>query len=161
MSRKAREDVLDNVLKYGDTVRDRCFIGEIDRELSLYEIAMMTRAGPAKALGLAHMFGSLKPGLEGDVVVYPFNPETDDDPEKIEQAFSNCSFLVKSGQLVIDKGEIVSNGKENPLGRCEGEREPAGHEGCRAEIPEILQCQPWKLRGHRPPLCAKPVCHRG
>lgn len=115
MSRKARDDVLDNVLKYGGKVRERCFIGEIDRELSLYEIAMMTRAGPAKALGLGHMFGSLKPGLEGDVVVYPFNPETDDDPEKIEQAFSNCSFLVKSGQLVIDKGEIIDNGTKRTL----------------------------------------------
>ncbi len=61
------------------------------------------------------MFGSLKPGLEGDVVVYPFNPETDDDPEKIEQAFSNCSFLVKSGQLVIDKGEIIDNGTKRTL----------------------------------------------
>jgi formylmethanofuran dehydrogenase subunit A len=112
MSSRAREDMLNNVLKYGDSVRDRCYIGELDREISLYELAQMTRAGPAKTLGLAHMFGSLAPGLEGDVAVYPYNPETADDPELIEQAFSNAAYLIKGGEMVVRDGEIVSNGKK-------------------------------------------------
>ncbi|HDQ08681.1 MAG TPA: formylmethanofuran dehydrogenase subunit A [Methanoculleus sp.] len=113
MSAKAREDMLNNVLKYGDSIRARCYIGELDREISLYELAMMTRAGPAKTLGLGHMFGSLKAGLEGDVAVYPYNPESDtDDPEKIEYAFGNCATLIKGGELIIKEGEVVSNGRQ-------------------------------------------------
>ncbi len=112
MSAKAREDMLDNVLKYGDKVRERCYIGELDREITMYELAQMTRAGPAKTLGLAHMFGSIKPGLEGDVSVYPYNPETADDPEQIEQAFGNAAYLIKGGEMIIKDGEFVSNGNK-------------------------------------------------
>ncbi|WAI01959.1 formylmethanofuran dehydrogenase subunit A [Methanogenium organophilum] len=113
MSAKARDDMLDNTLKYGDKIRERCYIGEIDREISLYELAMMTRAGPAKTLGLGHMFGSLKAGLEGDVAVYPYNPETDtDDPEKIEYAFGNAAYLIKGGRMIVKEGEIVDMGNK-------------------------------------------------
>lgn len=115
MSKDAREKMLDDVLKYGDKVRERCYIGEIDREISLYELAQMTRAGPAKALGLAHMYGSLKPGLEGDVAVFPYNPETADDPELIEQAFGNARYFIKGGELIINDGEIISNGNKRTL----------------------------------------------
>jgi formylmethanofuran dehydrogenase subunit A len=112
MSKKAREQMLDVELKYGDKVRERCYIGEIDREITMYELAQMTRAGPAKCLGLAHMFGSLAPGMEGDVSVFDYNPETAEDPELIEKAFSNARFLIKSGEMVINEGEIISNGKK-------------------------------------------------
>ncbi|MBN2734580.1 MAG: formylmethanofuran dehydrogenase subunit A [Methanomicrobiaceae archaeon] len=109
MSLKARNQILDDC-KYGDSVRSQCYIGEIDRELSFYEIAQMTRVGTSKCLGLSHMFGSLKPGMEGDVSVYAYNPETDDDPEKIEHAFGNAKYFIKSGELIINDGEIISNG---------------------------------------------------
>ncbi|MDD3977094.1 formylmethanofuran dehydrogenase subunit A [Methanomicrobium antiquum] len=111
MSSKAREQILDDC-KYGDSVRSQCYIGEIDRELSLYEIALMTRVGASKCLGLSSMFGSLKPGMEGDVSVYAYNPETDDDPEKIEQAFGNARYFIKRGELIINEGEIISNGNK-------------------------------------------------
>lgn len=114
MSRDAREAQLD-AMKYGDRVRERCYIGEIDREITLYELACMTRAGPAKALGLSHMYGGLTPGLDGDVVVYPYNPETADDPEEIETAFGNARYLFKTGELIINEGEIVSNGNKRTL----------------------------------------------
>lgn len=112
MSKKAREQMLDEELKYGDKVRERCYIGEIDREITMYELAQMTRAGPAKSLGLAHMFGSLAPGMEGDVAVFAYNPETAEDPELIEKAFSNAQYMIKSGEMVINEGEIISNGKK-------------------------------------------------
>ncbi|MHC1626779.1 MAG: formylmethanofuran dehydrogenase subunit A [Methanoculleaceae archaeon] len=114
MSKDAREAQLD-ALKYGERVRDRCYIGEIDREITLYELACMTRAGPAKALGLSHLYGGLAPGMEGDVAVYPYNPEKSDDPEEIEKAFGNVKYLFKSGEMVIRDGEIVSNGNKRTL----------------------------------------------
>ncbi|TAJ45219.1 formylmethanofuran dehydrogenase subunit A [Methanofollis fontis] len=114
MSQKAREAQLD-AMKWGDKVRGQSLISGIDRELSLYEIAMMTRAGTAKCLGLAHMYGSLKPGLEGDVAVYDYNPETADDPEQIERAFGNAAYLFKAGEMVVKDGEILSNGRKRTL----------------------------------------------
>ncbi|MBN1194649.1 MAG: formylmethanofuran dehydrogenase subunit A [Methanomicrobiaceae archaeon] len=115
MSRAAREHMLEKELKYGDSIRNTCYIGEIDRELTLFEIAQMTRAGPAKVLGLSHMFGSLRPGCEGDVAIYPYNPEAIDpsrDPELIERAFSTAQYLIKGGEMVVKEGDIVSNGSK-------------------------------------------------
>ena len=40
---------------------------------SLYEIAQMTRAGPAKCLGLSKTYGGLAPGMNGDVSVFDLN----------------------------------------------------------------------------------------
>jgi formylmethanofuran dehydrogenase subunit A len=111
MSEKARNDVLAS-MKNEDKVRDRSTLGSIDRELTLYEIAQMTRAGPAKALGLSSSIGSLTPGMQADVAVYPYNPETESDPEKIEWAFSHAKYLIKSGEIILNDGELVSNGNK-------------------------------------------------
>jgi formylmethanofuran dehydrogenase subunit A len=114
MSQKSREEQLD-AFKWRDKVIDVTNIAGIDRELDLYEIAQMTRAGPAKALGLAHMYGSLKPGLEGDVAVYDFNPNEPFAPDDIEKAFSSAKYLFKTGVQIIDDQNIVSNGNKRTL----------------------------------------------
>jgi formylmethanofuran dehydrogenase subunit A len=111
MSEKARNDVL-ATMKNEDKVRDRSTLGSIDRELTLYEIAQMTRAGPAKALGLGSSVGGLVPGMQADIAVYPYNPETESDPEKIEWAFSHAKYLIKSGEVILNDGEVVSNGNK-------------------------------------------------
>ncbi|UUX91566.1 formylmethanofuran dehydrogenase subunit A [Methanoplanus endosymbiosus] len=112
MSLKSRDEILD-ACKYGESVRRQCYIGEFDRELTLYELAQMNRQGAARMLGLSNMFGSLKPGMEGDVVVYPLNPESDlDDGEKIEHAFGNAEYFIKKGELIINDSEIISNGSK-------------------------------------------------
>ncbi|HZD42801.1 MAG TPA: formylmethanofuran dehydrogenase subunit A, partial [Methanomicrobiales archaeon] len=114
MSTKAREDQL-NAFKNSQKVIDASEIAGIDRELTLYELAAMTRAGPAKALGLSHMYGGLAPGLDADVVVYDFNPESDDAYQKIEDAVTNANCLFKTGVQIIKDGEIVSNGHKRTL----------------------------------------------
>jgi formylmethanofuran dehydrogenase subunit A len=114
MSAKARDEQI-KAFKHSAKVVDATEIASIDRELSLYEIAAMTRAGPAKAMGLSHMYGGLAPGLDADVVVYNFNPETDDPMQKIEHAISNADCLFKTGVPVIKDGEIVSNGNKRTL----------------------------------------------
>jgi len=90
-------------------------IAGMDRELSLYEIAQMTRAGPAKSLGLAHMYGGLAPGMEADIAVFNLNPEHPVKPEEIEKAFSAAAYVMKSGVPVVIDGEIVSNGNKRTL----------------------------------------------
>jgi formylmethanofuran dehydrogenase subunit A len=114
MSQEAREQQID-AFKHKDKVIDATNIAGIDRELDLYEIAQMTRAGPAKSLGLAHMYGSLVPGLEADVAVYDFNPNEPYVPDEIENAFSSVRYLFKTGVQVINDREIVSNGNKRTL----------------------------------------------
>lgn len=71
----------------------------IKREYSLYEIAIMTRAGPARILGLQD-HGHLGPGALGDVVVY----EADEDQERM---FEKPAYVFRRGELVVRDGQVV------------------------------------------------------
>jgi formylmethanofuran dehydrogenase subunit A len=72
---------------------------DIEREYSLYEIAIMTRAAPARILGLADR-GHLGAGAAADIVVY----EPHDDPEIM---FARPRYVLKDGALVAERGEIT------------------------------------------------------
>jgi formylmethanofuran dehydrogenase subunit A len=71
----------------------------IAREYSLVEIATMTRAAPAKLLGLADR-GHLNAGAVADVAVY----EDDDDRAKM---FRAAALVFKDGELVVRDGSVV------------------------------------------------------
>ncbi|MEN6397129.1 MAG: formylmethanofuran dehydrogenase subunit A [Methanoregula sp.] len=115
MSKKAREDTLDT-FKHKDKVIDATNLHSMDRELTLYEVAAMTRAGPAKCLGLSSIYGGLAPGQNGDVAVYDLNSKNmPSDPEKIEAAFLNASCFIKSGEIVVKDGTIVSHGHKKTI----------------------------------------------
>jgi formylmethanofuran dehydrogenase subunit A len=114
MSQKARDEQI-KAFKASDKVVNATEIANIDRELTLYEIAQMTRAGPAKCLGLAGMYGGLKPGQDGDVAVYDFNPEKEHKPMEIEEAFSEVKYLFKTGVPIIMDRKFVSEGKKRTL----------------------------------------------
>jgi formylmethanofuran dehydrogenase subunit A len=74
-------------------------LASLDREYSLYEIAVMTRAGPARSLGLGDR-GHLGPGAAGDVTVY-------EDIGDRERMFSTPEYVFKDGDLVVQRGRIV------------------------------------------------------
>lgn len=115
MSKKAREATLDS-FKYKDKVIDATNIHSMDRELTLYEIAQMTRAGPAKSLGLSHMYGGLGAGLDANVAVYDLNlKDMPSDPEMIERALLRASWFIKSGQIVVKDGEIAGHGNKRTV----------------------------------------------
>jgi formylmethanofuran dehydrogenase subunit A len=87
----------------------RSLLPSIKRELSLYEIAIVTRAGQAKALGLKDK-GHLGVGADADVAVYNVNPEKIDLSRKyktVRRAFSNAAYTIKDGKVVVKNGEIV------------------------------------------------------
>ena len=110
MSKKARDAKLATLHKW---VPERTQIGSIEREMSLYDIAAMTRAGPAKALGLGKKKGNLAPGADADIAVYAFNPKTTDatqKPEALVKAFERTAYTIKGGEIVVKDGEVVSNG---------------------------------------------------
>ncbi|MCR9297067.1 MAG: formylmethanofuran dehydrogenase subunit A [bacterium] len=88
-----------------DKVKMHIKLPEITREYSLYEIAIITSAGPARALGMPHK-GSLAVGSDADVVLY--TPQQD-----VAAMFGHPRYVIKGGQMVIDDGDI----RATPEGR--------------------------------------------
>ena len=114
MSDKSRQDMLKG-FKNSDKVIAATNLASIDREISMYELAQMTRAGPAKSLGLYDIFGGLKPGMDADVAVFNIDEDKISNPEEIEVAFSAADCVFKSGTMVVDDGEIISNGNKRTI----------------------------------------------
>ncbi len=75
-------------------------LASLDREYSLYEIAIMTRAGAAKLVGLSDR-GHLGAGAAADITVYT------DDPDR-EKMFSRPDYVFKDGQMVVKNGELIA-----------------------------------------------------
>ncbi len=105
MSKKAREATLKRI---NPRARSRSLLPSIDRELSFYEIAVMTRAGQAKALGLKDK-GHLGIGADADIAIYNVNPETTDPSKKYKtarKAFKRAAYTIKGGKIVVKNGEV-------------------------------------------------------
>jgi formylmethanofuran dehydrogenase subunit A len=68
------------------------------REYTLNEIAIVTRAGPARLLGLRQK-GHLGPGADGDVTIYSRDPD-------IARMFSTPRYVVKGGVVVVEEGQL-------------------------------------------------------
>jgi len=71
----------------------------LTREYTLDEIAIMTRAGPARSLGLKDR-GHLGVGANADITVYK------DDPNR-EAMFATPELVFKNGELIVKKGKVV------------------------------------------------------
>src|SRR5262245_23243724 len=96
MDREFRNEQIDRVNQkaIGRTVlRDR-----IEREYTLGEIASITRAGPARLLGLADK-GHLGVGADADVTVYR-------EHEDREQMFATPRYVIKGGRVIVEDGEL-------------------------------------------------------
>jgi len=68
------------------------------REYTLGEIAIVTRAGPARLLGLSRK-GHLGPGADADVTVYA--PDTDR-----AKMFTAPRYVIKGGTIVVEEGQL-------------------------------------------------------
>jgi len=108
MSKNARTATLTLCHK---KAQKKSLLPSIDRELTLYELAIMTRAGQAKALGLKNK-GQLGVGADADVAIFNINPETTDIARKyktVRRAFKHAAYTIKDGQIVVKDGEVVGN----------------------------------------------------
>jgi formylmethanofuran dehydrogenase subunit A len=96
MDKAFRQDMMQKInpdaLKYST-------LASLDREYTLYEIAIMTRAGPAKSLGLKDR-GQLGVGACADITVYSDNPDR-------EAMFATPELVFKNGELIVRDGKIV------------------------------------------------------
>lgn len=103
MDRAFRDDQLRRVeprLLEGSALSDG-----LDREYTLGEIAIVTRAGPARLLGLRDK-GHLGVGADADITAYA--PDADR-----ARMFSTPRYVVKGGILVVEDGEL----RRAPAGR--------------------------------------------
>jgi formylmethanofuran dehydrogenase subunit A len=103
MDRTARDERLKLVnQKY---LAGSALLDGLDRQFTLGEIAIITRAGPARLLGLKNK-GHLGVGADADVTVY----SREDD---IAQMFASPRYVVKQGELVVEEGHlrITPNGR--------------------------------------------------
>ena len=102
MDRSFRDEMLDRVnLK----VLEFSGLKDMTREYSLSEIAIITRSGPARLLGLSQK-GHLGVGADADIAVY----RVDDNKETM---FAVPRYVIKSGQILVEDFEIrnVVHGK--------------------------------------------------
>ena len=108
ISKKARMATLKRCHK---KAQRKSLLPSIDKELSLYNLAIVTRAGQAKALGLKNK-GHLGVGADADVAIYNVNPEKIDIAKKYKtarRAFSNAAYTIKDGKVVAKDGEILQH----------------------------------------------------
>jgi formylmethanofuran dehydrogenase subunit A len=98
MDRDYRREVFESL---HPRARSGALLPELDREYSLGEIAVVTRAGPARALGLEHK-GHLGPGADGDIAVY-------EDCADKEAMFARPRYVYKGGELVARDGAAVAD----------------------------------------------------
>ncbi|HEV7366480.1 MAG TPA: formylmethanofuran dehydrogenase subunit A [Gemmatimonadales bacterium] len=77
----------------------------LSREYTLNEIAIITRAGPARLLGLRHK-GHLGVGADADVTVYSRDAD-------IARMFASPRYVIKGGSVLVEEGQL----RRAPRGR--------------------------------------------
>ena len=123
-------------------------LDDLDREYTLEEIAIITRAGPARLLGLDHK-GHLGTGADADVTIY-------DDRDDREEMFAMPRYVIKGGRVVVRDGEIVE-ALPGDLHRVQAPYDPAIAEVLRERFDERYTVQfdsypvsePWLLEPAR------------
>jgi formylmethanofuran dehydrogenase subunit A len=102
MDRHYREEILKEC---HPAVRERSQLADLTREYSLNEIAIITRAGPARILGLKNK-GHLGVGADADITIY--TPH-----ENKQTMFELPRYVIKSGRILVEQGDIreVLDGK--------------------------------------------------
>ncbi len=79
-------------------VREKSLLRELNREYGLNDIAIITRSGPARILGIQHK-GHLSIGADADITVYT--------PQQNKEAmFSSPRYVIKSGQIIVEDGHL-------------------------------------------------------
>ena len=76
----------------------RIVLPELNRQYTLFEIAIITSAGPARALGLPQK-GQLGVGADADVAIF-------NECKDVAKMFSYPRYVIKSGEVVLEEGEI-------------------------------------------------------
>jgi len=96
MDRAFREDQMGQANQRA--IRRTALTDGLDREYTLNEIAIITRAAPARRLGLRDK-GHLGVGADGDVTIYH-------DRDDREEMFASPRYVIKGGEVAVEEGEL-------------------------------------------------------
>jgi formylmethanofuran dehydrogenase subunit A len=96
MDRAFREDQIGRANQRA--IRRTALLDGLDREYTLNEIAIITRAAPARRLGLRDK-GHLGIGADADVTIYH-------DRADREEMFATPRYVIKGGELAVEEGEL-------------------------------------------------------
>ena len=129
-------------------IRRTVLLDDLDREYTLEEIAIVTRAGPARLLGL-HDKGHLGAGADADVTIY-------DEREDREEMFATPRYVIKDGRVIVRDGELVE-ALDGSLLRVATAHDPAVEDVLRERFDEHYTVQfdsypvsePWLLEPAR------------
>lgn len=97
MDRHYREELLNSL---HPKVKKRTSLANMTREYTLEEIAIITRSGPAKTLGLMNK-GHLGQFADADLVLYRKQ-------EDVQLMFQQPAFVIKDGVVVVKDQEIMA-----------------------------------------------------
>jgi formylmethanofuran dehydrogenase subunit A len=96
MDRAFREDQIGRANQ--KAIRRTTLLDGLDREYTLNEIAIITRAAPARRLGLRNK-GHLGVGADADVTIYH-------DLTDREEMFATPRYVIKGGEVVVEEGDL-------------------------------------------------------
>jgi len=96
MDKSFRDDMFQ---KINADAQSQSILPSLSREYTLDDIAILTRAGPARSLGLKDR-GHLGAGASGDITVYQDNPDR-------EAMFATPELVFKGGELIVKNGKVV------------------------------------------------------
>ena len=132
MDRSFRQSMLEAI---HPRAAENSLLRELTREYTLDEVAIITRAAPARILGL-HDRGTLSPGAMADVAVYAQR-------DNWEATFERAWLVMKGGVEVVHDGVQLP-----PLADCKTLfAEPQYDYGLMEELAETVEqrlCMPWQ-----------------
>lgn len=99
----------------------------LEREYSLYEIAIITRAGTARRLGLVNK-GHIGVGADADVTIYRKSADYED-------MFARPVYVIKDGEVVVKDGKVV----KQVFGRTFHVQPPRGAADIQSDLEEFFE----------------------
>ncbi|MFX0040535.1 MAG: amidohydrolase family protein [Promethearchaeota archaeon] len=126
ISKDARDNLMKDMNK--DFLKNHSVVNN-DKILSFSDFVCLTRASPAKSLGLGSIKGNLGVGADGDINILNIDIneiELSQDHKLLKKALSELEYVIKEGNIVKKQGNIRfdlegpifwSNGKINIEGR--------------------------------------------
>ncbi|MCK4286350.1 MAG: amidohydrolase family protein, partial [Candidatus Lokiarchaeota archaeon] len=112
ISKEARENYMKGM---NDIFLKKTTLLSNEKELSFSDFVCLTRANPAKSLGLGSIKGTLGLNSDADINIIDINIKDTDlskDYEKLKSSLSKIEYVIKSGKIVKkqDKIDTSSNG---------------------------------------------------
>jgi len=113
ISKDARDEFMTGMNKEFLTNND---LQNNDKTLTFNEFIIITRASPAKSLGLGNIKGSLRESADADINILDLNINEIDiskDYEQLKNALLNIEYVIKSGEIIKhkDKINLIHQGK--------------------------------------------------